>query len=99
MIWKIAGCTMALSLTVACATEQEKTVCQKMCSDLVSTCEYDAFPDTTSCVQGCEYNAEAGADVGGQQLCVEAAECDTFAILECELEFGVDPSKLEDTDA
>jgi len=95
MIW--FSPLLVLSLFLGCdASETEQSVCDKMCSNLVNECEYDAFPDFASCEQGCEYNAEQGADITSQQLCIESAECDTFAILECELAFG-DPS-LEDSD-
>jgi len=75
---------------MACAVETEPSVCRDLCTNLHGTCGYEAFPTLDSCLQGCEWNAEQGADVGGQLLCVESADCDTFAILECEHAYGLD---------
>ena len=58
--------------------------CGTMCSELVTNCQYAAFPSFDSCVQGCEFNESEGADVRGQRDCVDEAACNTFAILECE---------------
>ena len=62
--------------------------CADLCRVLVGDCGYAAFPDMGSCLDGCAYEASEGQDVVGQVACVEAASCDTFAILECENEFG-----------
>ena len=64
------------------------TSCDDLCTELVFTCEYDAFPDFDSCTQGCLYSAELGGDTDGQLACVQAAACDTFAIVECEHDYG-----------
>ena len=39
-------------------------------------------------MQGCLYNADEGSDIEGQFDCVVEAACDTFAIVECEHQFG-----------
>ena len=62
--------------------------CADLCSVLVGECGYSAFPDMGSCLDGCAYEASEGQDVLGQVACVEDAACDTFAILECENEYG-----------
>ena len=77
-------------ILTACASQAAPSVCQDLCTNLYSTCGYEAYPTLDSCLQGCEYNAEQGADVGGQLLCIESANCDTFAILECEHAYGLD---------
>ena len=80
----------ALVALLACGGESEGSVCQDLCTQLTGTCDYDAFPDINSCMQGCEWNAEQGADIVGQTACVQSAACDTFAILECEHAYGID---------
>ncbi len=64
--------------------------CDNLCGELVSTCGYAAFPDLNSCLNGCAFYDENGADVGGQLSCVEDAACDTFLIVECEHEYGLE---------
>lgn len=80
---------LVASLFAACETT-ELTPCQELCQELVGTCDYAAYPDVTSCEQGCAYEEKRGADVDAHWDCVEAAECDTFQILQCENEFGAD---------
>lgn len=82
--------TPLLALWLGACGGSESSVCNDLCTELTGTCNYAAFPDMTSCLQGCEYNAEQGADVAGQTACVQAAACDTFAILECEHAYGLD---------
>jgi hypothetical protein len=62
--------------------------CEEICHELVYTCQFAAYPDFGSCVQGCDYNEGEGADVAAQHECVERAECDPFAIVECENQHG-----------
>ena len=69
-------------------------MCQDLCIELVTTCQYAAFPSLESCVQGCSYNAAEGADIAGEEACVSAAECDTFAIIECEHEYGLEQATI-----
>jgi hypothetical protein len=61
-----------------------------MCDELYKTCEYAAFPDWDSCLEGCAYNREEGGDVNEQLDCVLEAECDTFKIVECENVYGAE---------
>lgn len=79
-----------LLLLFGCNGDSEESICHDMCTELTGVCNLEAFPDINSCMQGCEYNAEQGADIGGQTQCITAAACDTFAILECEHAYGLD---------
>lgn len=84
-----------LFLLAGCPTAaKEETTCQKLCRDLITLCDYAAYPSTESCENGCEYDAENGADTTGMYTCVlesiEGEDCDTFAIVECEHEYGPD---------
>ena len=88
---------MILSLLLACAgAVEEKETCELLCDDLYQTCEYGAYPSYESCLQGCEYQATEGADNRGLQKCVSKAECDTFAILECEHKFEAGAEEEEE---
>lgn len=76
----------------------QDTTCDDLCDTLVNDCAYAAFPNLGSCLDGCAFYQEEGADVGGQLACVDEAACDTFAIVECEHEFGLetsDPDSVE----
>ena len=66
-----------------------ETSCDKICDILVQDCSYDAFPSLDSCWEGCAYQEEEfeDYDVDGHLACLETANCDTFAILECSHEF------------
>ena len=59
-------------------------MCASACAELVNHCHHEAFPDQASCLSGCRYNAELGADLQGLDTCIEAATCDLFATVECE---------------
>ncbi len=82
--------TLILAL-LACNTGSTAvpTVCDDLCAELVSQCGYEAYPTLDSCIQGCIYRLEEeNADVEAQLSCVKDAQCDTFAVLECEHEAG-----------
>ena len=82
---------LALALT-ACAQDEENLYsqsCQDLCSELITSCGYTAFPSTESCLQGCSWNESEGAAIAEQLACVQDAACDTFLIVECEHEYGV----------
>jgi len=78
---------MLLVLLLGCG--KAATTCDAVCEHLVLECGYEAFPSFDSCLQGCVYEEELGADMGGELGCLEKAGCDTFGILECERKFGV----------
>jgi len=58
--------------------------CEVICDSLVTDCAYEAYPTMDSCLQGCSYDIELGKDVASQRSCVETANCDLFAIVECQ---------------
>lgn len=68
----------------ACAGDPEASACEDLCKELVNTCGYEAYPTFESCLQGCNYRVERGADVTDELTCVQEAACDTFAVVECE---------------
>lgn len=80
---------------IACATEKAtvESACNDLCNELQGTCDYDAFPDYRSCREGCAYYQEEGVDIEEQLSCVQDAECDTFAVLECENQYGLESSE------
>jgi hypothetical protein len=78
---------LSLVMMMGCA-EPEYKACKSLCTELVRGCQLQAFPTTDSCMLGCADEAANGADVLAQEPCVLEAECDTFAILECQNEFG-----------
>ena len=83
-----------LSMLTACNTKTAgKSTCYTLCQELVQTCDYDAFPDFNSCEEGCVYYEEEGADVSAQLECIQAAECDEFAVIECEHSHGVESAE------
>jgi hypothetical protein len=71
------------------ATSGISDTCQDLCDELVEVCGYGAYPRFDSCLQGCAWYEEQGADVGGELACVQDAACDTFLIVECEHEYGL----------
>jgi len=77
----VAGCNQS-SLS--------QDACHDLCTELMTACDYDAFPNLQSCLSGCEWNVEQGADIDGQLTCVQAATCNTFEIMECEHAYGLD---------
>jgi hypothetical protein len=87
--------SLALLLLLAGCPATEESVCSDLCVELVTHCEYAAFPSIESCNQGCNYAASEGADVEGEAGCVLAAECDTFEIIECEHAYGLEAAAEE----
>ena len=84
-----------LALIVACGGSDSSAVssdCQDLCHELVVSCAYDAYPDDEACLQGCAWNESKGEDVKAMYACVQSADdqgaCDTFAVLECEHQYG-----------
>ncbi len=81
--------TLAFLFLPACTPEAEQSTCDQVCEELVMTCEYAAFPDYASCQEGCLYNEERGVNTRGQLKCFTDAQCNTFAVLECEHQYEV----------
>ena len=82
-------------LTLAFALGCENTdsdpqygICADVCKELYQNCSYSAYPSYDSCLEGCAYNQEEGADIEQQLTCFLEAECDTFEIIECENQYG-----------
>ena len=77
----------------ACEGEQSAAEasqnCEDLCDELVTNCGYGAFPRFDSCLDGCAWYEDQGADVPGELACVQDAACDTFLIVECEHEYGL----------
>jgi hypothetical protein len=83
------ACAVLLLALASCASNATPvTACDQLCDELVDECDYPAFPDRTSCLEGCLYNESEGADTDAHLSCVEEAACNTFTILECENQHG-----------
>jgi len=76
------------TLCFGCQESSEYGICSDVCQELYQQCEYAAFPSYESCIEGCAYNEEEGADMEDQLECFQDAECNTFEIIECENEHG-----------
>ena len=84
----IMGFAFIMCITQGCDTQSENATCESLCDELVKTCEFEAFPSYSSCLDGCAYNEAEGADIEAELKCVENAVCDTFKIIECENQHG-----------
>ena len=82
------GRLMLLCLFAYGCGTPEYRACEDMCKELGRTCAYAAFPTTDSCMQGCADELDNGADIFGKEECILDAECDTFAIVECQNSYG-----------
>jgi len=83
----------ALGLALGCTepeTDDEYEACVSLCDELVASCSYDAYPTTESCMAGCADQVNAEAEVFELEVCILDAECDTFAIIECQNHFGAE---------
>lgn len=78
---------LAAVLLAGC-NSTEFSACDSLCTELVRNCSYEAFPTTESCMTGCAAEMGGGADIDAQEECILDAECDTFAIIECQNTFG-----------
>ena len=85
---RLAASTLLLLLCSCSGDSAPITPCDQLCDELLDECNYPAFPDPESCLQGCAYNESEGADSEAHLACVEEAACDTFAIVECENHHG-----------
>jgi hypothetical protein len=80
----------ALLLVSACLAPDTDGACEEMCGQLNNQCGFEAFPDVDSCRSGCGYEAAQGGAVTLMRDCVSSADCDVFAILECQRTYGVE---------
>lgn len=76
-----------LPLLLSCEPEVE-VACETLCDELVKTCEYSAFPEYDSCLSGCLFDEENGSRTEPFLECVLDADCDTFAVVECQNAYG-----------
>ncbi len=74
-----------LALVIGCGKELP---CESLCQTLVMDCDFAAYPTLDSCIEGCLYDEEQGADIEGEKVCMEEAECDPIATVECAREFN-----------
>jgi len=79
----------ALALA-ACGGDVGPSECDDICTELVAICDYAAYPSRDSCRQGCAWDASQGGDVTAALACFEAADCNTFEIVECQHAFGAE---------
>ena len=79
-------------LAIACVTASEPLdpACIDVCEELVGVCAVAAFPDKSSCEDGCRFALQEGVDGAAYALCVEQAACDPFALVECEHTYGLE---------
>ena len=90
MVNRTAGCLLLATLLSACQESTEYGICSEVCQELYQQCDYAAYPSYDSCLEGCAYNEERGADMVEQFACVQNAECNTFEIIECEHQYGAE---------
>jgi hypothetical protein len=83
---------LLLLALLACVPEADPLDdgCIRSCDQLVNTCGIEAYPDLSSCHDGCRYAVQEGADIASYASCVELATCDPFALVACEHDFGLD---------
>lgn len=84
----IALASILLWMNIGCQPEPEYGICEDICIEVYSTCQFAAYPSFESCLEGCFYNEEEGADMNAQYECFQEAACDTFEIVECENTYG-----------
>ena len=80
-----------LGLVLGCAeveTDDEYEACVSLCDELVAGCSYDAYPTRESCMSGCADQVNGEAELFELEACILDAECDTFAIVECQNQYG-----------
>ena len=67
--------------------EEVANTCVSICEELVYECGFEAFPTMESCLSGCAYQSEEGGDIDAQNSCVQDAACDTFKIIQCDVDY------------
>ncbi|MEN0060795.1 MAG: hypothetical protein AAGA48_01530 [Myxococcota bacterium] len=77
-------------LLIGCADPEPVGLgdCSDICREVVDQCALPTWPTRAGCLDGCLLNAARGGDITSQRQCVELAECDLFALVECEHAFG-----------
>ena len=84
MSWRIPFLLVS-ALLVAC---HKDTPCETLCHTLVMTCDYAAYPTVDSCIEGCLYDEDQGADIEGEMECIEETSCDPIGTVECARKFN-----------
>ena len=79
---------MVVALLAAGCGSAEYDACEDLCTELVRTCDYQAYPEMQSCMDGCANRLDEGVDVEAYATCVQDAACNTFQIVECEHRFA-----------
>lgn len=83
-------------VALGCSTETaDDATCTEMCQELVQSCEFAAYPSYESCMQGCAYARKEGGDMDAERTCILEAECDEFAVIDCEHAYGPGGTELE----
>ena len=78
------------ALLMSCTPQGKSTSpCYNICQELVQTCEFSAYPNFTSCEEGCLYYQEQAVDIEGQYSCIQEAQCNEFDVIDCENMYGV----------
>jgi len=86
--WRpILGCGLLLG---GCDSPEQQ-VCDEVCDQLVTECSFAAYPDRTSCMDGCLHSASEGAPVLPMATCMAEAECDPFEVVACSRQHAVEP--------
>ena len=75
--------TSALLFGLLACAGPETLSCERTCRTLVRDCDFAAFPNLDSCIDGCSADAAAGAHVDRFDACVLEASCDTLAVMSC----------------
>ncbi len=87
MLWRCFSVVAAI-ISSGCLHPDTDQACKDMCSQLVTECKYEAYPDLDSCLQGCGYEVSQGVPVTWMAECTAEAGCDPFALLECQHTYG-----------
>lgn len=86
--WLRRASALALVAMAGCAPQDDNATCEALCSTLVTSCEFDAYPSLDSCLQGCAYEGSLGADLEKESTCIADAECDIFQVVGCQHRYG-----------
>lgn len=79
LVGALAGCGGGPTASPACTA---------LCRVLVTDCAIEAYPGTSSCLQGCAVWESEGAAVEAYADCAADASCALDALLTCEHEHG-----------
>ena len=86
----LSFCCLIIGLVQGCAVPPPDKSCESACQELYMQCGFEAFPDKSSCTMGCMYESDQGGQVATLEECIAAADCDIFAVIECQNAFGAE---------